>query len=70
MAALFGGAPAVPAPPPVVPMPDLQDPAVLAAQQSVLTGAAARSGRASTLLSNTGTGPQAGTYAGSTLGTA
>jgi hypothetical protein len=32
-------------------MPDLQDPAILAAQKKTLQDAAARSGRASTLLS-------------------
>jgi hypothetical protein len=54
MGALFGGgpsAPKLPPPPPVVPIPDLEDPAILAAKRKIQTEAAARSGRASTLLS-------------------
>jgi len=43
--------PKLPAPAPVLPMPDPADPAVLAERQRVLAQAAARSGRASTLLS-------------------
>lgn len=52
MSGLFGGStPTLPPPPAPIPMPDLQDPAILAAQKKTLQDAAARSGRASTLLS-------------------
>lgn len=62
---LFGGGkPAVPAVPAPTPMPDMADPAVLAAKQRVIDQAAARSGRASTILSG---GP---TYANDKLGVA
>lgn len=53
--------PAVPAP---TPMPDLLDPAILAEKKRVLNQAAARSGRASTLLSGGGDD-----YSGQKLGT-
>jgi hypothetical protein len=43
--------PKIPAPPPPQPMADLQDPAVQAARTRAIQMAAARSGRASTLLS-------------------
>jgi hypothetical protein len=43
--------PKLPAPAPVLPMPDPMDPAVLAERQRIMSQAAARSGRASTLLS-------------------
>lgn len=51
MSGLFGSTPKPPAPPPPTPMPDLNDPAILAAQRRDAMAAAARSGRASTLLS-------------------
>jgi hypothetical protein len=58
-------------PPPIpdpTPMPDLGDPAVVAAQQRVMDLARARSGRASTSLD--GGGAASGQdYAGKTLGT-
>lgn len=65
MSALFGGgakAAAPPAPPPPQPMPDLMDPALLAAKRRTLEGAAARSGRMSTILSG------GDSYSGDTLG--
>lgn len=46
------GSPKPPEPPPPQPMPDLDDPAALAAKRKVLDSAAARSGRASTVLAN------------------
>lgn len=51
MGALFGGPPKPPAPPPPQPMPDLMDPAILAAQRKRAQTALAGSGRASTILS-------------------
>jgi hypothetical protein len=51
MATLFSGPPKPPPAPAPVPIPDPMDPAVLAARQRLLSQAAARSGRASTLLS-------------------
>jgi hypothetical protein len=65
MTALFSGPPTPPVAPAPTPMPDLQDPAVLAAQQQVISQAAARSGRASTVLSGAG-----GTYSNDKLGQA
>lgn len=53
-----------PSPPPPVPMPDLLDPAILAEKNRVRNAAAARSGRASTLLSGGGDD-----YSGQKLGT-
>jgi hypothetical protein len=61
---LFSGPPKPPPPPPPMPMPDPNDPAALAAQQSAIGAAAARSGRASTLLSG-----NQNNYAGTKLGT-
>lgn len=56
MASLFSGPPKPPPPPAPVPIPDTMDPAVLAARQRIVNEAAARSGRASTLLSEDATG--------------
>lgn len=64
--AFGGGAPSPPPPPPVAPMPDLNDPAVLAAQQQAAQAAMSRSGRLSTILSQ-GSG-SGGTYSGTKLG--
>lgn len=49
---IFGGgsAPPVPTPPPPQPMPDLGDPAILAAQKKAMLDAQTRSGRMSTIL--------------------
>lgn len=47
---LFGGRPKPPPPPPPQPMPDLLDPAVLAARRRPLEDVRGRGGRASTLL--------------------
>ena len=64
MGALFGGgAPKPPTPPPPAPMPDLADPAILAAQKRVFEKAAAQSGRQSTVLS--GNDDYSGTKLGS-----
>lgn len=49
MAGLFGGAPSVP---PKTPIPDEQDPAVIAAKRRQYEIAQGRSGRASTFLSD------------------
>lgn len=57
---------APPQPPAPTPMPDLQDPAVLAARQQAMTAAAARSGRLSTIFA----GQNGGDYTGSKTGTA
>ena len=66
MSSLFGGGPpAPPPPPPPMPMPDPNDPAALAARQTAITNAAARSGRAATLLSG-----NQGDYSGTKLGVA
>jgi len=66
---LFGGgrsrAPDPPPPKPVVPMPDFDDPAIAAARRKVLEQAAARSGRASTILAGGD-----GDYNGNKLGVA
>lgn len=65
MTAMFGGGPKVsspPPPPPPLPMPDINDPAVLAAKRRRLESAQAGSGRASTML----TGED---YGGDKLGT-
>jgi hypothetical protein len=43
--------PKIPPPPAPVPIPDMLDPAVIAARQRAVNMAAARSGRASTMLS-------------------
>ncbi len=56
--------PKPPAPPPPQPMPDLQDPTVLLARQKALEATMARSGRISTVLSDTG----GDTYGNSKLG--
>lgn len=60
MGGLFGGGskppPPPPPPPPPLPMPDPNDPAILAAKRREEMLARARSGRASTLLSGTGDG--------------
>jgi len=56
--------PKIPPPPAPVPMPDINDPAVIAARQRAINMAAARSGRASTLLSG------ADNVGGERLGTA
>lgn len=58
------GSPKVPKPPDPTPIPDLFDPAVLAARRRTLENAAARSGRASTNLANQDQ------YGGTKLGTA
>lgn len=47
---LFGGRPKPPPPPPPQPMPDLLDPAILAAKRRPLEDVRGRGGRASTLL--------------------
>ena len=56
--------PKPPAPPPPQPIPDLQDPAILATKRRDLESAMARSGRLSTLL----TGDENSSYSGSKLG--
>lgn len=61
---LFSGPPTPPQPPAPTPMPDLQDPAILAAQKLASTAAQARSGRASTILT------QGDSYGGTKLGAA
>lgn len=48
----FGGPPKPSPPPPPQPMPDLLDPAVLAARRQRLLGAVTRSGRSSTYLAD------------------
>lgn len=48
--AAFGGPKAPPPPPPPQPMPDLQDPAILAQARKAREAAMARSGRLSTML--------------------
>ena len=53
MAALFGGKKA-PDPKPPAPMPDNNDPAVMAAERKRRQGMMARGGRASTILSGDG----------------
>jgi hypothetical protein len=53
MSALFSGPPKPPPPPPPQPMPDFADPAILAAARRRQLEAATRSGRASTMLTNT-----------------
>ena len=53
MGAIFGGRPKPPAPPPPQPMPDLLDPAILAARAKQERRALAASGRQSTVLSDT-----------------
>lgn len=53
------GAPKVPTPPKPIPMPDLNDPQIIAEKQRVAQAAAARSGRSSTELSD---------YSGTLLG--
>lgn len=67
MGMLFGGggAKAPPPPPAPVPMPDLADPALLAAQKRVFQKASAQSGRQSTLLSG-----NSDDYSGTKLGSA
>lgn len=66
MSGIFGS-PSPPPVPKVQPMPDLNDPAILAAQNQVMQSAMARSGRLATIL--TGGGGNSGNYSGSTLGT-
>lgn len=64
---IFGGgsAPKPPAPPPPTPMPDLMDPAIMQAQRRRLMADFGRSGRASTLLADGGSG---GDYSNDKLG--
>lgn len=50
MDALFGGRPKPPAPPPPQPIPDLEDPAIMAKKRRTLESAMVRSGRQSTVL--------------------
>jgi hypothetical protein len=64
----FPSAPQPPKIPDPTPMPDLSDPAVLAAQQRFMDLARARSGRASTILSGEGAASGAD-YSGNRLGT-
>jgi hypothetical protein len=61
---LFGGSPKPPPPPPVQPMPDLMDPAILAAKQRQAELAQGSSGRLSTIL----TGGAGNDYTGQKLG--
>lgn len=49
---IFGGGDSTPQPKPVTPMPDDQDPSVLAARKRQYEMASTRSGRASTILSD------------------
>ncbi len=64
MGALFGGgAKKPPPPPPPQPMPDLLDPAIVAAQQKRFRSRLAESGRASTVLTGNETD-----YSGDKLG--
>ena len=57
MGGLFGGGPKIPTPAPVIPVPTLSSPSVLAAEQAQAAATAQAAGRASTLL----TGPQGDT---------
>lgn len=58
---LMGGGAKPPTPPPPQPMPDLNDPAILAAKKRELQAASTRSGRASTQLSDDYGGVKLGT---------
>ncbi len=58
---LGGGPKAPPPPPPPLPMPDMEDPAIIAERRRRMALESQRSGRASTILS--------GEYSGDTLGT-
>lgn len=62
MGALGGGKSAPPPPPPPLPIPDLEDPALLARRRRELEGASTRSGRLSTMLTDDTA------YSGSKLG--
>lgn len=52
MGGLFGGGASTPKPTPVQRMPDTEDPAIKQSQRRVAADAQARSGRASTVLTN------------------
>lgn len=52
MGALFGSRPEPPKPPPRTPMPDIEDPAAIEAKRRAILQAQARSGRMSTVLSD------------------
>lgn len=72
MAGLFGSKPQVQAQAPA-PMPDSSSPAVLEAQRKAAAEAAARAGRASTIMTEGSGGPAANqrnsdSYSGKTLG--
>lgn len=63
MSHLFGGS-KTPKPTPVTPMPDTEDPAIKEAQRKAAAAAQARSGRASTILTNPSNRGSAAAYSG------